>query len=369
MARITKREVKGIAYAYLEEDYYYGSKREVLSVYLGPMSNFSDYDSKSKDAEDRLFLKIIENSEKSPKFYRKEHLNENAIIHLEFARILIRIFYSVTLPDEIKNYAENFYTRYTQGTTGIEGNTCTLRETDLILNEGISVGGKELREIYEIENYKRLRVFVDSYKGDISEEFIKNINRIVMEHIEESGGTYRRVNVAIRGAGFEPIPSALVETEMTGLIRWYNEKKNENLHPVEIAALFHQRFEEIHPFKDGNGRTGRELLNSILRKNGFPTIFFGIPEREQYLKALDYGNEGNHIPLVKFITWRIFESAKSYGKQVVGRYKDLIDTATEEEKTKIAVQLANLDRQFEDTIQLSEDSVMKQFEKKGSLDR
>lgn len=146
MARITKREVKGIAYAYLEEDYYYGSKREVLSVYLGPMSNFSDYDSKSKDAEDRLFLKIIENSEKSPKFYRKEHLNENAIIHLEFARILIRIFYSVTLPDEIKNYAENFYTRYTQGTTGIEGNTCTLRETDLILNEGISVGGKELRE-------------------------------------------------------------------------------------------------------------------------------------------------------------------------------------------------------------------------------
>jgi Fic family protein len=370
MVRLVKREVKGTDYAYLEEDVYYGSKREIISVYMGPFIDFQNYDTTSEEAKTKIFVKILENNDKGAKLYKIKHLNEKAAQYFEFARYLIRIFYDVTPQDEIKNYVDAFYTQYTQGTTAIEGNTCTLRETDLILNEGISVGGKELREIYEIENYKKLRIYADSHRGDVTEEFIKQINEIVLDKIDVPKGGYRKVGVAIRGTTFEPPPAAVVESQMSELVDWYNKESEDNLHPVEIVALFHQQFEEVHPFAEGNGRTGREILNFILKKNGFPPIFFGRTEREQYLHALDAGNEGNHIPLIRFISWRVLESAKSYKKQVIDKLGSIHETVKDEsEKAKVKQRLETLNKLFENTIKMTEDGMKTAIEEKSKLDK
>ena len=313
MARLVKRLVKNVLYAYLEEDVYYGSKRSVLSIYLGPFEEFSSYDVNCTEAKTKLLAKLLENCSSGTKLYKSQYLSESGLLYLEYVRVILRQFNLTNSIDEIKSYSDAFYTRYAQGTTAIEGNTCTLRETDLILNEGVSVGGKDLREIHEIENYKKLRSYVDSYSGDLTEEFILKINSIILDNLDVPKGSYRKVAVVIRGADFEPPPAAVVPDEMVSLLSWY---KKVDLHPLETAVLFHQKFEEIHPFAEGNGRTGREILNFILRKNGFPPIFFGTPEREEYLSALDSGNKENFIPLFKFILWRVLEAGKSYKKHV-----------------------------------------------------
>jgi len=92
---------------------------------------------------------------------------------------------------------------------------------------------------------------------------------------------------------------------MQKLLNKYNEQVNKNIHPIEIASFFHQKFEEIHPFADGNGRVGREIINFMLSKNGFPQIYIKEKQRSEYLTALQKGNEENYVALLEFIASRI----------------------------------------------------------------
>jgi Fic family protein len=364
MARIVRRQVRGNDYAYLEEDIFYGSKRSVIRFYLGPYEKFRNYDPYSREAANRMLFRIISNINKSRDAYEVIHLRRDAIPYLEFTRYLIRVFNRIMPQNEIENYAEHFYTQYVHGTSAIEGNTCTLRDTDLILNESISVGGKELREIYEIKNYGMLRKFVEGYRGDITLDFIKKINDIILHNIDESKGNFRNVPVFIRGSVYEPPPAAVVEDEMEELISWYSNQRKENLHPVEMASLFHQRFEEIHPFAEGNGRTGREILNFMLKRNGFPSIFFGTPEREQYLDALDSGNSGNHIQLIKFVSWRVFESARKYRAQIFDqakRQEELTKGITREKKQELEQSIDLMSRRLDNSIVLAENGMKKKI--------
>ena len=235
------------------------------------------------------------------KYITWEYLDEPQIKQLEILRFGYIILLKEFDNSELVRYEEALYTQYVFGTTNIEGNTYTLRETELTLNEGLTVGGKEKREFYEIENYGKLKKYLDTIKSiKINEELIKKIHKIIMENIDDdAAGHFRKVNVGIRGSIFEPVPGIFVEEEINKLIIWYNKNKLK-IHPVELASTFHQKFEEIHPFTDGNGRVGRELLRIILKNNGFPTIFIGPKEREEYLKALDTGNSGDLKPINNF---------------------------------------------------------------------
>lgn len=177
---------------------------------------------------------------------------------------------------------------WTYHSNAIEGNTLTLRETKVVL-EGITVGGKSLREHFEATNHRDAIVYVEeliSRREALSEWQVKNIHSLVLKAIDnEEAGRYRRENVVISGASTTPPDFLHLGEEMQQLIAWYEQA--DQLHPIARAAELHTRFVKIHPFIDGNGRTGRLLLNFDLMKCGYPPAVIRKEDRLTYYDALD----------------------------------------------------------------------------------
>lgn len=172
----------------------------------------------------------------------------------------------------------------------IEGNTLTLSETKVVIEDGITIGKKSLREHFEAINHRDAILFVEDLvqkNADINEWNIKNIHQLVYKNINDrEAGQYRNGNVIISGASFIPPDYIHVPEQMSGLIEWYNNE-GQNLHPVDRAAQLHTRFVEIHPFIDGNGRTARLLLNLELMRNGYTPAIITKEERLDYYASLE----------------------------------------------------------------------------------
>jgi Fic family protein len=200
---------------------------------------------------------------------------------------------------------------YTYNSNAIEGNTLTLRETQLVIEEGVTVGEKSLTEILEAKNHPEAIEFIERLvdaKSELTEDVILQLHRLIMSSITEDAGHYRAMGVRITGAAFMPPPSSEVKRRMDELLRWLRENPDE-LTPIELAAIFHHRFVQIHPFSQGNGRTARLLMNALLMKYGYPFIAI-VPklDRPKYLKTLMEADLGNISNFVNF-TARCVERA------------------------------------------------------------
>lgn len=161
---------------------------------------------------------------------------------------------------------------YTFESNKIEGNTLTLKETDLIVNEGLTISGKSMREHLEAINHQEAIAYIKELMDKntaINEREILCIHNLLLRGIyPEDAGKYRKVQVMIKGSSHMPPQPFLVAKEMEELFIWYQTNKN-NLHPVILAAEMHERLVTIHPFIDGNGRTSRLLMNLILLQHGY----------------------------------------------------------------------------------------------------
>ncbi len=222
------------------------------------------------------------------------------------------------LPKEtLKSLEENFKLEWTYNSNAIEGNTLTLKETKVVL-EGITIGGKTIREHLEAINHKEAIDFLEELVQDnneLSEIDIKNIHAIVLKGIDnENAGRYRTENVIISGASHIPPDAIIVPESMEKLIYRYDEWK-EKYHPIIVAALLHAEFVKIHPFIDGNGRTARLLMNFEVMKNGYPPIIIKNEERHKYYDALDVGAlTGDYTDFVKMVTKQAEEMIDLYLK-------------------------------------------------------
>ncbi len=161
---------------------------------------------------------------------------------------------------------------YTFESNRIEGNTLTLKETDLVINEGLTISGKSMREHLEAINHKEaidyIKFLIDK-NSDISEREILNIHNLILRGIDPSNaGKYRTVQVMIKGSEHMPPAPYLIGKQMEDLLIWYHSNKSQ-LHPVVLAAEMHERLVTIHPFIDGNGRTSRLIMNLILLRHGY----------------------------------------------------------------------------------------------------
>ncbi|WP_206957129.1 Fic family protein [Trinickia acidisoli] len=176
----------------------------------------------------------------------------------------------------------------TYHSNAIEGNTLSLHETKVVL-EGIAVGGKLLREHIAVTNHRDAILYVEDIVGSdegLSESQIRHIHARVLKGIDDKeAGQYRRENAVISGASTTPPDFSLLPAEMDALIGWHASATD--THPVARAAELHTRFAKIHPFSDGNGRTGRLLLNLELMKSGYPPAVIRQEERLAYYEALD----------------------------------------------------------------------------------
>ena len=188
----------------------------------------------------------------------------------------------------LSSYEKDFELTYTHNSTAIEGNTLTLMETKVVLEDGISVGGRALREIYEVVNHKKAYRYIQKCitKGKkLDENIVKDIHQILTENII-AGGIYRNQEVRISGAGHIPP----VGTDMYIQIKNFYadlEWKEQILNPIEYAAWTHAEFVRIHPFIDGNGRTSRLIMNYQLMSKGFLPISIAKENRLDYYNALE----------------------------------------------------------------------------------
>ena len=187
---------------------------------------------------------------------------------------------------EVARLNEEFIVEYTYNSNAIEGNTLTLRETDLVLR-GLTIDRKPLKDHMEAVGHKEAFDFVSELVKDnvpISEGIIKQIHYLVLADKREDRGVYRKVPVRIMGARHEPVQPYLIEPKMEQLLYDFAASTE---HIVTKLARFHIEFEDIHPFIDGNGRTGRLLVNLELMKSGFPPIDIKFTDRIAYYNAFD----------------------------------------------------------------------------------
>lgn len=165
---------------------------------------------------------------------------------------------------------------YTYESNRIEGNTLTLQETALVINEGLTISGKSMKEHLEVINHSEAIGFIkDIAKKDIAidERLIKEIHAIILHSIDkENAGVYRNVSVMISGSEHMPPAPYLIEEQMNRFIDQFKQMQADKVHPVLIAAYLHSELVKVHPFIDGNGRTSRLLMNLYLLRTGYVII-------------------------------------------------------------------------------------------------
>jgi Fic family protein/DNA-binding XRE family transcriptional regulator len=187
----------------------------------------------------------------------------------------------------------------------IEGNTLTLKETDLVINEGITISGKSMREHLEAINHKEALEYLKELiikDADFSERDLLQLHSLILKGIDaKNAGKYRDVQVMIKGSRHLPPQPYIIKKQMENLFFWYQANKNE-LHPIVLAAELSERLVTIHPFIDGNGRTSRLIMNLILLKNGYviANIKGDIENRMKYYQSLenaqvDLQKDGFHL--------------------------------------------------------------------------
>lgn len=276
---VSKRKIKGRHYFYLEDrangkriSFSLGQKEQALAR-IGPA--FSELVQK----------KAVEAFRSTEKDFEAKALSKPELLALERLKIdyeLMQTFFA----ESFSAFKEDEFVRYAQGSTSVEGNSLSLQEAALVLGKGMAVPGKRLDEIKELENML-FAAKVSAKLREISEKSIKKIHSAIMRGFDEKKpGEYRQAPIFITGSKVRPVKAEDVPKEMKKLLEWLG-KNRKKIHPVELASEFHARFEEIHPFLDGNGRTGREILNTMLGIEKYPRAIINLENRQSYIVSLE----------------------------------------------------------------------------------
>lgn len=231
--------------------------------------------------------------------------------------------------------------RFTYNSNAIEGNTLTQSETELVLTKGITVGGKTLDEHLEVIGHKEAIDYIEGLAQkdrSINEWEIKQIHNLILRKINPNeAGSYRTLDVMAAGTNYRYPPHYLLSQLMRDFVIWLNSETALKLHPVEYGTIAHYRFVSIHPFRDGNGRTARLLMNLLLIRAGYPIVVIHNQIRNNYINALAYGqqNQDNLGQLFDLVcdaaltslmeTLRLLVTATSSREKGQGFYQEITD--------------------------------------------
>jgi len=218
-------------------------------------------------------------------FFSSEQLLEIESIKIHFETAFSKL--DILTKQEIYNL---FLIKFAVSSTGIEGNTINLEQASKLLAENILPKDKTLREVYDLQNTKKVFFDLLEKKPPLTRETILLVHDELLQNIDARKG-YRTNDIHILGQPFKPSPGRYVKADMELLLQWYNKHKNK-IHPLALALFFHHKFENIHPFSDGNGRTGRLLLNLILLQHHYPPLIIPKALREKYLQVMSAADKG-----------------------------------------------------------------------------
>lgn len=213
----------------------------------------------------------------------------------------------------LKKLKDSFNVELTYNSNAIEGNSLTLNETRLVLEEGITIGGKPLKEHLEVTNHQKAIEFVETLLKNqkIEDIDILNIHAIILDRIDpHNAGIYRKCGVRITGTKYIPPNPVKVPKLMQDVITLLNSKSAES---IETGAKIHMKFVDIHPFVEGNGRTARLLLNLYLMRHGYPPIIILRAERAKYIRSIiSAQTKNNYQPFINFIAKAVERSFDIY---------------------------------------------------------
>lgn len=309
MAFISKKRIKGKYRHYLEESVRLPNKKvKKFSVYLKGHKP-GEKRKQMRQAEIKLKTKLREAlvTAGAEQYERKGIFNEKLLRELEIAKLGYKEILKKLNKKQIQDVIDRFTVNFTYESNAIEGNSLTLKDVTIVLQEKIAIKGKNLREIYETLNAREAMELVFNNKLKVTEKDMIKLHKILVKNTEVSFG-YKKLPNFLLGRNIQTSPPEKVPTEMKGLIRHYHESKR---HPLEKAAIFHGNFERIHPFEDGNGRAGRMLLNIMLINNGYPPLIIRKTQRLAYFSALEAFDKGYPDKLERFL---IEKYKKTYEK-------------------------------------------------------
>lgn len=266
---------------------------------------------KEVPSHDKLQLLFKEIEKKAPKPYSAKWLPKEVAERIEDLHASVAIFKS--FPRDV--LPADFLVRFTYNTNAIEGNQLTLRQTALILSDNIAPQGARTDDVIEVMNGKDAWEFVKSYKGALNEKFIKDIQFEVTKNTQcRIQGKYRDGEVGISGSEWKPPLAKEVPMHVKKIVKEYALLKR-TLHPVELATLLHNRFVQIHPFTDGNGRTARLLLNWILLRKKYPPVVISVQNKERYYYAIEAADKGYHKQFAIFLANQLLEQYAELKKE------------------------------------------------------
>ena len=313
---IVTKSIKNHEYYYFQDSLETKTNYKIIDTMIGRTDLPNDQLTLKKGAAFlKHLIKILREYSilKRPQYRFRNKPTEINVISLEAFKLFYQEGIRNITQEEKENFEVTIFVRYVNGTTAIEGNTLDEEQTYKLLMYDLSPSNKTTNDIIEVRNYKILKGYLDNYsygKG-IDEKMIKKIHEIVMKGVvDDKGrhileGEYRKFDVGITNAlckvtHFQDIPN-----EMRKLINWYFDGVSRKIHPVELAAIFHHKFECIHPFHDGSGRVGRAILDFMLKNSGFPLIYIPIEDRSRYLDTLAEADLNNHVQLIDFLLHRM----------------------------------------------------------------
>jgi len=222
---------------------------------------------------------------KSLKLKKDSHFTKGQLEEIEAAKLHYNEKFLKSSKSVREQAFESFLLSFAVNSSAIEGNTITLKEAYKLFKEDILPKDKTLREVHDLNNTKRVVEFLKEKKPKLNLDLIIIIHDMLLEGIDPRKGI-RNHDIKIFGQPFKPSPARYVKADMQLLLEWHKKNK-EKLHPLALVIFFHHKFEKIHPFSDGNGRTGRVIMNYILEGIGYPPLVISKRFRKEYLDAMN----------------------------------------------------------------------------------
>lgn len=264
-------------------------------------------------AKKKAYLRFMLENFRTDHVFTEEEFEKIEEMRMQYSRILHGLT-DVSYRDLLDRFTANF----TYESNALEGNSLTLKDVAMVMFEDVSVGGKDLREVYETRNSREIVEMIVANKFKVRHADVVKLHKMLVSDLGIRTG-YKKFPGVLVGKRVGLTPPERVYDEMDELFGWYYENEG-RCHPVKLAALFHGRFEKIHPFEDGNGGVGRFLISVILVNNRYPPLIIRKSQRIAYIGALEKFDSGYSDGLVRFVL-RGFKD--TYGKFFEGYVKYL----------------------------------------------
>jgi len=297
MVSIRTRKIKGKKYLYAEYSY------RLQDGKVKKLSKYIKYLKQAKEKETKDYFLVKEASDFS-KYARKIYVPDSILTKEKIEKIeLMRIRYAQLIKNltkkQMKDILDRFTANFTYESNAIEGNSLTLKDVTLLLEQNLIPKNGDIRDVYETRNTRIANEILFGHKIKINVPDILKLHKILVKDTGVSPGFKKMPNFLLMRQT-KTTPPENVEKEINKLVNWYHKVKGSK-HPIVIAAEFHGRFEKIHPFEDANGRIGRLLINAILVDNKYPPLIIRKTMRQSYLSALGAFDNNHKTTLIRFL--------------------------------------------------------------------